>query len=233
MAQADFTELVGSAPSGTIRRAVSAAYPKPAGGGTFARGFNSQSNAVSVVAYYHVGVGFTPTSLGGDISSAIQRGLSTGKTGFSPFIFICLTGNNVSDRAYMLGLGDGDPSHIILRKGDIASGIPNVSVGEQGVLRKSADAYPDQQYQHLRLEAVVNGNGDVVLNCYRSNLLVTPVNQPAIWVPIPGMSTFIDDAGGIESGTLPLTSGYLGYGFRSSDISRRAYFDHIRPRAQT
>ncbi|RTL06464.1 hypothetical protein EKK58_05785 [Candidatus Dependentiae bacterium] len=233
MAQADWTELIGSAPGGTIRRAVSAAYPKPPGGGTFARGFNSQSNAASVVAYYHVGTGFTPTTKGGDISSAIQRGLSAGKTNFSPFIFICLTGTNVADNAYILGPADGDPSRMVLRKGDIASGLPNVAPGQQGVLRQSSEAFPDQAYYHLRLEAVKNGNDDMVINCYRSNLLVTPVSDPAIWVPIPGMDTFIDDNAGIESGSLPLASGYLGYGFRSSDISRRAYFDHIRPRAQT
>jgi hypothetical protein len=233
VASDNWIDLTGSAPQGTIRRAVSMAYPKPSGGGNFARGFNSQNNTSSVVAQYHTGVGFAPTAKAGDISSAIQRGLSGGKTNFSPFIFICCSGTNVADSAYILGPADGDPSHYILRKGDIASGVPDAGVGQQGVLRKSASAYSDQAYEHVRLEAVWNANGDVVLNCYRSNLLVTPVNVPAIWVPIPGMDMFIDDAAGIASGSLPLTSGYLGYGFRSSDVTRRAYFDHIRPRGQS
>jgi hypothetical protein len=231
MAQSNWVEALGSAPQASIRWAVSAAYPKPNGGGTFAYGFNSVDNITGVVALFMTQNQFCPTAKGGDISAALERGLSGGKTGFAPFLFFCLTGTDVGSNAYMLGLGDGDPSHIILRKGDLASGLPDVPAGQQGVLLQSTDSYPDEAYYHLRLEAVWNPNGDVVLNVYRSDLTVNPVNKP-IWLPIPGMPQVIDDKAGITSGSPPYPAGYVGFGFRSNNVARRAFLDHIRPRAQ-
>lgn len=227
MAHADWVDALGSANTPAIRRAVSAAYPKPNGGGKFAFGFNSVANGVGTIARYCTVPGVAPAPKGGDISSGLERGLSGGKTGFAPFVFICLTGTTVGDSAYILGLGDGDPSHFILRKGDLSSGLPDVPAGQKGVLRQSTDSFPDQTYYHLRLEAVWNPNGDVVLNCYCSNLLVNSVAAP-VWKAIPGMSQFIDDPAGILSGSVPYVGGYCGFGFRSDNITRRAYLDHVR-----
>lgn len=231
MAELDWTNATGSATTSAIAWAVSAGYPKPNGGGTFAHGFNSLDVAPHALVKLCACTGFAPTAKAGSISAAMMRGLSSGKGNFAPLIFLCLTGTNVTDTAYILGLGDGDPSHFILRKGDISSGLPDDVPGNQGVLRQSTDSYPDQVYYHLQLEAVWNTNGDVVINCYQSDLNAHSVVAP-VWVPIPGMTQFIDDNAGIASGSAPLASGYTGFGFRSDSIGRRAYIDHVRPAAQ-
>jgi hypothetical protein len=81
-------------------------------------------------------------------------------------------------------------------------------------------------YYQLKLEAVVNGTGDVVLNVYQNDLTANTVSSP-VWAAIPGMSSVVDDAAGIETGSAPYTSGRFGFGMRSDAISRVAYFDHI------
>lgn len=228
MASTDFADTADSASTSSIRRAVSAGYPIPNGGGTFARGMKSIVSGAAAVAQYATITGFAPSSAskGGWISAAFQRGLSSGLTGFSPFIFICLGGTTNVSNAYILGLGDADPSHFILRKGDLATGCPDVAPGNQGVLRRSTNTYAVETYYHLKLEAVVNGTGDVVLNVYQNNLNAHTVSSPT-WTSVTGMSQLIDDAAGINTGSVPYTSGYFGYGFRSDQIGRVVYFDHI------
>jgi len=228
MSSADWTDTGDSASSSSILRKVSAGYPLPNGGGTFARGAKSILSGAAAWAQYANITGFAPSAAnkGGWISAAIQRGLSSGLTGFSPFLFICLGGTTNASNAYILGLGDADPSHFILRKGDLATGCPDVAVGLQGVLRRSTNTYDVEEYYHLKLEAVVNGTGDVVLNVYQSNLNSYAVDSPT-WAAVTGMAQVIDDAAGINTGSVPYTSGYFGYGFRTDNINRVVFFDHI------
>lgn len=239
MAEADWGESTGSLATSSLKRGVSAGIPRPSGGGTFAYGFNSVVNTTGCAVLYVNLADFTPAAKGGHISAAIQRAPSTGKTGFAPFLAICVGGTAVTDKAYMLGLGDGDPSHIILRKGAMSDGLPDVAPGTQGVLRRSTLTYNAEEYHHLKLEAVVNLTGEVVVNCYYSNLLAHDVTSP-VWTAISGMTQFVDDPLGINSSNagltgsdiFPYTSGYLGYGMRVANIGRRAYFDHIVPARQ-
>lgn len=239
MASGDWGVSTGSLATSSLKRGVSAGFPKPSGGGTFAYGFNSVANVVGCTVLYANVADFTPTADGGEISAAIQRAPSTGKTGFAPFLAICIGGTAVSDKAYMLGLGDGDPSHFILRKGAMSDGLPDVAPGTQGILRRSTATYDAETYYHLRLEAVANANGDVVINCYQSDLTAHSVASP-VWTAINGMTQFIDDAAGIASANAGLTgadifpyaSGYMGYGMRVANIGRRAFFDRILPIAQ-
>jgi len=224
MAQADWGLATGSASSTNIAHGVSAGIPRASG--SFAYGFNSLITTPGMVALYCGVNGFAPLTKGGDIAACIQRGLSGGKTNFAPFVFIGLTGPTTTDSAYMLGLGDGDPSHFILRKGTLAGGLPDVAPGTQGVLAQSPNSYPAQTYYQLKLEMVVNPNGDTVVNCYQSDLTVNPATSPA-WVAIPGMAQFIDDALQVNSGSAPFSSGRVGFGMIAGDISRRAYFDFI------
>ena len=51
-------------------------------------------------------------------------------------------GNSVLDLAYMLGLEDNDPHHIVLRKGVITVGLPSVAIGQQGILARPFSTAP-------------------------------------------------------------------------------------------
>lgn len=239
MASADWGISTDSLDTSSLKRGVSAGIPRPSGGGTFAYGFNSVANVTGCTVLYVNLADFTPAAAGGTISGAIQRAPSSGKTGFAPFLAICIGGTAVTDVAYMLGLGDGDPSHFILRKGAMSDGLPDVAPGTQGVLKRSTSTYPVETYYHLKLEAVVNLNGDVVLNCYQNDLTAHSVASP-VWTSINGMTQFIDDNLGVNSGNaglsgsdiFPYTSGYMGFGVKVANIGRRAYFDRIVPSRQ-
>lgn len=239
MAETDWGIATGSLATSSLKRGVSGGLPVPSGGGSFAYGFNSVINTTGCTVLYANVSGFTPAPKGGHISAAIQRAPSTGKTGFAPFIAICIGGTGVADKAYMLGPADGDPFHFVLRKGAMSDGLPDVAPGTQGVLRRSTASYAAETYYHLKLEAAVNDNGDVWLNCYQNDLTLHSVASP-VWTAINGMTAFCDDLAGINSGNagltgsdiFPYTSGYMGYGMRVANIGRRAYFDRIVPVAQ-
>lgn len=230
MAYSDWSATSDSASSSSIARAVSAGYPVPNGGDTFAYGMNAIISGAAAVALYHNAAAFNPSAAnkGGWISAAIQRGIV--QSGYSPFIFLCGQGTANTANAYILGLGDANPSHIVLRKGDLATGAPDVAVGSQGVLARSTSTYDMETYYHLKLEAVVNAVGgglyETVLNVYVSDLGDNDVTSP-VWTAITGMSQVIDDAAGVNTGSTPFTNGRFGFGMRSDATGRIAYFDHI------
>ena len=166
---------------------------------------------------------------GGSVRMAMKRGKGGGVTNFAPFIFIGAGSANVSAVAYMLGLSDADPSRIQLRKGAMNVGLPNVDVTvppTSGVLAQSTDTFANDKWIQLRLDMIVNDNGDTVLNASWSDPAAHNVDDPA-WVPVPGIAQYIDDALGVNSGSVALASGRAGWGFYSKDVTRRAYFDQF------
>jgi hypothetical protein len=222
---------VNALTSGSVARGVTAGIAAPAGGGSFVYAMNSLTSAVGVVGLYASpqapNVNFNPMLLGGEVSGALQRGVGGGTTGLAAFLFAGAQGNDVSDVAYILGLADGDPSHIELRKGSIALGLPDENVGGANVvLRRSTLTYAPGTWVHLRLEVVNNDNGDVVVNCYQNDLSAHDVDAP-VWAAIPGMTQLVDDAVGVNTGSLPLLGGRAGFAARFADSARRAYFDHL------
>lgn len=233
MSKTDWTTISDSLTS--VRQGVTAGIAPPPGGGTFVYGINSQNNTPGVVAHYSTLAGFVPMPKGGEVSAAMKRGMSGGPTGFAPFIYAGLGGTSSADVAYMLGLGDSDPSRIVLRKGSLAGGLPDGTIypapGHLGVLAKSTVTIPQDQWVQLRLEVVSNLNGDVVINCYSSDPSVNPVSSP-VWTAIDGIPRFIDDSLAVNSGSAPLTSGRVGFGMQTKDVSRRAYFDRVVTLAQ-
>lgn len=240
MAEADWTSLVGQLDGASALRAVTAGTTPPNGGGSFVRGCNSLSNNTGVVGQYHNGTGFAPTAKGGEVAGALMRATSAGTTGYAVFLFIQLGGTGVDSTAYILGLSDGSPGRIVLRKGSLVTGLPDEAPGSGGVLARSDESVSNDTWAHVRLECVVNLSGDVVLNVYKSDLGVNPVTTP-VWVPVPGMSGFpggvaataiIDDALGVNTGSVPLTAGRMGYGHWMNDVSRVSYVDHIKPLRQ-
>lgn len=234
MAEADFTVLTSSLSSGSVERGVTAGIAPPNGGGSFVHGFNSLDTSNGVVGLFCNLANFAPMAKGGSIRMAMKRGKGGGKTNFAPFVFIGLQGATVADAGYMLGLGDSDPSRIVLRKGTLSGGLPDATITvppSNGVLRKSSDTIAEDTWVHLRLDMIVNDNGDVVLNVFQ-NPLTNPVTAP-VWAAIPGMTQFIDDALGVNSNSPPLTSGRAGWGFQTKDVTRRAFFDHLELQRQT
>lgn len=235
MAETDFTLLTSSLSSGSVDRGVTAGIAPPNGGGSFVHGFNSLDTTNGVVGYFCNLTDFAPMAKGGSIRCAMKRGIGGGKTNFAPFIFIGLGGPAVSDLGYMLGLADSDPSRVILRKGTLSGGLPDAVISQpptSGVLRRGTQTIETDVWVHLRLDMIVNLNGDVVLNAYQNDLAANAVTAPT-WTAIPGVTQFIDDALGVNSGTAAFTSGRAGWGFHTKDVTRRAFFDHLEIQRQT
>ncbi len=225
MAQTDWTYLNDGLDISTVDRGVTAGIERPPGGGGFLFAFNSLAAIEGCVALFTNQADFAPMSKGGSIRGCVQRGAGGGPTGFSPFLYLCGQGNSVNDQGYLLGLSDDDPYPVVLRKGSIANGLPH-SDGP-GVLLKSSESFSQATWLHLRLDVIVNDNGDVILQSFQNDLEAHPLNDPPDWQPIPGMTEFIDDHLGINSGSQPLTSGRAGFGFSVKDVTRRGYFDHL------
>lgn len=219
--------LVNSIDNTALRSGVTSGITPPGGGGSFVYGFNSRATGFDGArALKYTGTNFNPVpaNKGGRITGAMIRLPSGGLTGFAPFLYLCEQANDASGNAYMLGLQDDDPSYIVLRKGSLAEGLPAGLVGENGVLRKSSEAVSADTWVHLRLDVIVQGTGDVLLQVYRSTS--GDVTAP-VWVAVAGMDQFIDDSLGVNSGSLPLNGGRVGFGMYANDISRRAAFDHL------
>lgn len=227
----------------SLDRGPTTGIARPNGGGNFVYAFNSLVLTPGAAGWYANGVNFAPTpaNKGGSITGAIQRGISAGAINFAPFFFMLGQGQSVNDSAYMLGLQDDSPYRIALRKGALVNGIPAGAAnpgGPGGILRRSTATFTPGAFHHLRLDTIVNLNGDVIIKAFQSNLAVNSVAAPS-WAPIAGLedpalvashgvgTCFVDDALGVNSGSQPFTSGYMGFGFQSADISRRGYFDHI------
>ncbi len=228
MAESDWTVCSGSIATSALDHGVTNGLPRPNGGGSFVYGFNSLSVVSGAAALFCNQTNFAPTpaNKGGSIRGAIKRVLSGGQTGFSPFLFIGLQGPAITDQAYVLGLSDAEPHAIELRKGALNVGAPDSPIGENGVLSRSSETFDPDTWLHLRIDMIVNLTGDVILKVLRSDLAVNPVSAP-IWLPVPGLTDFVDDTLGINSGSAPFTSGRFGFGMQVSDAARRASFDQI------
>lgn len=225
MASTDWTYLNDGLDIATVDRGVTAGIARPPGGGDFLFAFNSLAAADGAVALFANQVNFAPMAKGGSIRGCIQRGPGGGPLGFAPFLFACAQGPSVNDSAYLLGLSDEDPHRIVLRKGAIVSGLPDAD--GPGVLLASTGTFAQGTWLHLRLDVIVNANGDVVLKVWQNDLNAHPLDETPSWQAVPGMAQFIDDHLGINSGTQPLTSGRAGFGIQVADVTRRGFFDHI------
>lgn len=228
MGETDWTFASDSLAAASIARGVTGGIDRPNGGGAFLYGFASQAVVTGAVALFANQTNFAPTPLGrgGRINAAIQRGPSGGAVGFAPFIFLGLQGASVNDEGYLLGLMDDDPGRIALRKGRLLDGIPNDVAGASGILRRGTNQVEIGEWVHLQLDMIVNPNGDVILKAKRSDLDSNPVTAP-VWEDIPGVDDFIDDALGVNSGSAPFLNSRFGFGFQSSDTTRRGYVDHV------
>jgi hypothetical protein len=224
MAESEWTTLTGGLAGGSVARGVTSGVTKPNGGGSFVYGFNSLAIVDGAVGLHNNQANFAPMSSGGSVRGAVKRAPGGGTTNFAPFLFVGLQGGAVTDLGYLLGLGDDDPHHIVLRKGAISGGladeVPNPPT--TSTLMRSTASYEEDTWLHLRLDMIVQGTGDVLLQCFANDLDTYTVSSPT-WVLIPGMegpqypsiTGFVDDSLGVNTA------------FRVEDVTRRAFFDHI------
>lgn len=233
MASSNLTLCTGVLSSSDTARGVTTGTTKPNGGGNFVYVMNSRTAAEGTVALFANQANFAPTATGADVSAAMVRLAGGGPAGWSAYVFAALSGPSVDDTGYLLGLSDGDPCHVELRKGVLGVGLPDETpLGANTVLRRSTLTVPIATWVHLRLEVVVQPFGDVILNCYQSDLGAHAVSAPT-WVAIAGMDPFTDDVAGIATGSLPYTTGRAGFGVRVDDVTRRAAFDYLKVGRQT
>lgn len=228
MGQADWSEIADALSSPSVARGVvtSGVVTPPTGGDDFTYGMNSRAVVAGTVALFSVLADFAPTAYGGKITGALQRGVSGGVTGWAPYLFINLGGTSSADSAYMLGLADSNPSRIVLRKGALGLGLPDGAPGSNGILRRSSVTVAIGQWVQLRLDAILEPNGDVLLKVFSSDVALHSVASP-VWTAVDGMDDFTDDALGVNTGSDPLSSGRMGFGMYVKDTARRAYFDEL------
>jgi hypothetical protein len=237
MSQADWSEFDDSIASPTIRRSPTTGIGTPDGGEDHAYAWNTTSTGFTGAhALFYNAVNFAPMAEGGEITGALVRLPSGGPTDFAPFLIIGAQGNSVNDSAYLLGLQDSNPPRIVLRKGAPSGGLPDDDASDPStspnVLRRSTESIAVGEWVHLRLEMVANNGGDTILHVYRNDLTANPVTAP-VWEAVEGMDTFVDDAVGINTGSVPHSSGYAGYGFFANNVTRRAAVDHVQINRQT
>lgn len=219
MSSQDWQELTNSLTSGVVKRGATEAFTPPSGCGTHMYGMNSLQAASGVVGLYYNADNYAPAEKGGSVRAVIRRVGGARSTGFSPFLFMSLSGGSVNDNGYLLGLEDRDPYRIVLTKGSLLNGIREAT--DKTYLRRSSGEYriTDGAEHHLRLDVILQGNGDVTLKVMENNLSVNDADNP-VWEPIVGMSLFVDDVLGVNSymsmgltGTdaEPYTGGYMGF----------------------
>ena len=241
MSSQDWQELSNSLVSGIVKRGASEAITPPTGGGTHMYGMNSLQAAVGVMGVYYNKDDYAPAAKGGSVSGVIQRVGGAKVTGFSPFLFMCLSGASAEDKGYVLGLEDRDPYRIVLTKGALTTGVPEA--GDNTYLRRSASEYriTDNAVHQLRLDVIVQDNGDVTLKVMENDLSVNDVDNP-VWTPVSGMSLFVDDVLGVNSYTAmalvgsdaePYSGGYMGFGTTFvNQVAVATAFDFLQFRRQ-
>lgn len=223
MSEANWTTLTGSLAAPVVSRGVSAGFTPPNGGGSYVFGFHALQNTAGAVGLYPNHANFAPAAKGGSIRAAIQR--AGGDAYCTAMLAAALEASGVTAAGYLLGFADDEePGHLLLRKGSIATGLPEAGID---VLRKSTQTYPKGSWLHVRLDVIVQPHGDVLIQVFQNDLTAHAVSSP-VWAAIDGMAEYVDDVLGINSGSVPLNGGgYFAIAFKSSEVGRRGFVDHV------
>jgi len=234
MSSVDWTEQGNSLSAGIVARGATGGITPPNGGGSAVYAMNCLDGTVIGGVALRVALSdYNPTAKGASVRGTVKKLSSASNTGFTPFLFCMCGGTDIDDNAYILGLENRHPYRIVLVKGSLLAGVPEAVDG--AYLRRSSDEYQitEDKHHHLRLDAIAQPSGDVYLQVYENDLDVNPVTAP-VWTAIPGMAQFVDDVAGINSGSVPYTAGYLGFGsiFQEA-VSTRVAFDHFQALRQT
>lgn len=230
MASSDWITVPNSLLPATVARGVTAGVDRPPGGGTHLyawKGLGSGTVGVDALRVDVANFNPIPGSNGGQITFTAQKKAGD-QTGFAVFAFFQLQADDVTvGDAYMLGISAGDPGSIILRKGTLVGGLPDLEITDPGILRKSVGGVGLDEWIHLRLDVISNPSGDVILKCFQNDLSVNDATAP-IWVAIDGMADFNDDSLGINSGSPGLAAGgRMGIGFFMQTAGVIGAVDHV------
>lgn len=231
MAEADWTAWTaatnGALDSGDVSKGVSNAFTPPNGGGSFIHAFHSLQPVAGVAGYnYSALSAFNPITgqKCGSMRGVLRR--YAAGVGYAPMIGFITGTTLASSKAYILGLSNTDPYQYVLRKGLVSGGLDPTG---DDVIRKSDESFNSNTLWHqLRLDVIVNPQGDVVLNVLASDLTLHTVSSPS-WAAVPGMDSFTDDGNGILTGTLPLTTGFRPFfsHFNEGESGKVSMFDQL------
>lgn len=230
MAESDWLYWDDMSDLASVRHGVSAGFPKPNGGGNFCYALAALVSEATCAGRRVDLPDFNPIALGkgASVRGALYRDAAAG---VACYLVALAQGPSVENEAYLLGLEGAEPGRLVLRKGVIRDGLPPTSTT---IVAASSLRYTAGAYLHVRLDAIVNANGDVVLNVLANDLAANPVTAP-VWAKVAGMGdppngtpSFIDDCLGLNSGSLPFTGGgYVGFAYAASTIGRRGLVDHF------
>lgn len=211
MAEADFLALTnathnaleGAQISKGAIAAAAVGAPAHSGSNNFVHAFHSLQDVSGVAGYlYNAVASFNPIVAGKGGSFTIAMRKYTENQYYAPMIAFLFGTNVATSQAYVLGLSNSAPYQFVLRKGLLADGL---DPSDASVLRKSDESFSDYSlWHHLRLDVLINPNNDVRVNVYKNDLDVNDVDAPS-WEAVPGMESYIDDAVGVLSGSVPLT----------------------------
>ena len=240
MAQSDFTVLTASLSTTVCKRGPSTIFGAAPGGTPDTHIFSTVSDVTGAAGLFYSRVSepdFNPVVAGATVEGVLYRDSSTG-LGCSTFLFAGAQGTAITDSAYLIGLADADPAPIIIRKGPISQGIPDLTPDPavNGVLMRTVETFSRATFVQVKMEVIVQANGDVILTG-RLNDLTAPgadVDTPSYVVPsgfegtISAVTGFVDDFGQISTGTAPLVGGRAGFGFAADGLGRRGAIDVFR-----
>lgn len=225
MAQSDWTAMTGELAAATVSRGVSQGFTPPNGGGSFVYGWKSLQATTGVVGLVVNGSDFYPMAEGVRVEAAIQR---NGEQQATVMLCQALDSNDVTANGYLIGLTDDEePSHLVVIKGSPSNGLQEAS---EGLLLKSTATFAKGTWVHIRMDIIVQPHGDVHIQvAQNADLATNPVTAP-VWTAIDGMDEgYIDDALGVNSGSLPYASGgYAGFAYYTTAIGRYGLIDHVR-----
>jgi len=231
MAQADWERLtLNTIDESDISQGIStdASFSPPHGSTCF--GFHVLSPVTGVAGYVTSLADYGPitNSKGGTVIACMRKYVKN--RGYAPVIFF-VNGKDVSSaKGYILGLSEGYPYKIVLRKGLLIGGLDETS---DGLLGASEASYDDNDWHNLLLVVTVNLHGDVVVRVRKDADPPTPTGPS--WSAVNGIDDVIDDVLGAVTGDLPITGDfYAGFGhYNSGESGRLSLFDYFRVSRQT
>jgi hypothetical protein len=178
VSSSDWTTLSNGLDAASVKRGVTVGSTPPNGGGSFTFGFNSVTTSAGAVGLYTNQPSFAPMALGGSIRGAVKRAPGGGPLNFAPMLFIGLQSPDVDASGYLIGPDDDDPHRIVVRKGALSGGLPAGELGTFGILMSGTETFLADTWIHLRLDMIVEPNGDVLLQAFRNELADNAVTNP-------------------------------------------------------
>lgn len=224
MGSADWTSPVNELAAGDVVRNVTMMLIGSGEiDGSFVYGFRAITDEAGFAGKLCNVAGFNPITAAlklGTIRAMMRK--HTSLDGYSAMVFFANGSDVETAEGYMLGISEGTTPNLILKRGLLNSGLSQSG----SYLRKSTTPVSCATWYDVKLEAVYNPQGDIVLNCWiNEGTIASPV-----WAAIPGMAQVIDDSLGYLSGDEPPTGNfYPGFGMHvNAESGAVALFDYVQ-----